>query len=286
MTAHTPFQMKKPVRILSIASLAWMTALTSLSACSSDSGERVYRKRGEKPAQVVDPGAAHGKQKLPAGHPPMGATQQDGLPKGHPPMAGTPDAQMPVGHPPMGMGSMVAAQAKPLGEKIDKHPALQWELPSGWSAHAGSGMRLLTFAHPQKKWQVSVISLSGKAGGVEANIQRWAGQLGMDWDTQRTQTFVAQQEKFKIRSGEEGLLVDFSKAIPDGSKTSMLAAMVPMGEQVLFLKMTDTPENIRSAQKDFSRLCKSLAPPKGEKAAKPSMGITQGRGISQDKWRS
>lgn len=50
----------------------------------------------------------------------------------------------------------------------------QWELPSGWTAEPGSGMRFATLKAGAD--QVSVIGLPAPQN-VEANINRWRGQL-------------------------------------------------------------------------------------------------------------
>src|SRR5688572_18194483 len=57
---------------------------------------------------------------------------------------------------------------------------LTWTAPSTWKAQAPTAMRLASFAIPTKAGKdldFSVVMLSGEAGGLLANVNRWRGQI-------------------------------------------------------------------------------------------------------------
>src|ERR1039457_6941126 len=56
-----------------------------------------------------------------------------------------------------------------------------WVAPQGWKQEAGSGMRLATFhlLSDAKAIDCSIVSMGGMAGGLEANLRRWMGQIGV-----------------------------------------------------------------------------------------------------------
>lgn len=80
---------------------------------------------------------------------------------------GTPPAAMPAGE--------VPPPPQPTGGQ-----ALQWLLPKGWTTAQAGGMRFATLKPPaQGNAEVSVVTLSGPAGGELANVNRWRAQLGL-----------------------------------------------------------------------------------------------------------
>lgn len=57
---------------------------------------------------------------------------------------------------------------------------LKWTLPKGWTAESSGGMRFATLKPATKgKAEVSVVTLTGTAGGELANVNRWRAQLGL-----------------------------------------------------------------------------------------------------------
>jgi len=56
-----------------------------------------------------------------------------------------------------------------------------WTLPSGWSEQKGQGDRksTLRFGREEPLLEVSITSFPGDAGGLQPNLNRWRGQLGL-----------------------------------------------------------------------------------------------------------
>ena len=170
------------------------------------------------------------------------------------PEAATP--AMPPGHnaqmPGMGGGAM------PPG-----HPTIspyKWQLPEGWAEAPPTSMRIGNFkitASPEAECYLTV--LSGAAGGVDANVNRWCRQMGQP---ELKPEEIAALPKVDVL-GKSGPVVEVT-----GSYTGMsgqqftdytlLGVVVALSDQALFVKMTG-PSAVVKAEKDhFLALCKSL----------------------------
>ena len=56
-----------------------------------------------------------------------------------------------------------------------------WALPKGWEQEPGKSFRLASFRliADEKAIDGSIVNLAGVAGGLEGNLRRWMGQIGM-----------------------------------------------------------------------------------------------------------
>lgn len=61
------------------------------------------------------------------------------------------------------------------------HREVDWKVPSGWKELPAGNMRVGSWTVPAEGGpiDVSVIPLSGDAGGDLANVNRWRGQIGL-----------------------------------------------------------------------------------------------------------
>ena len=59
---------------------------------------------------------------------------------------------------------------------------LKWETPEMWTEVKGHSMRLASFTVPTTKGEgdLSITTFSGESGGIEANVNRWLGQIGLE----------------------------------------------------------------------------------------------------------
>lgn len=140
--------------------------------------------------------------------------------------------------------------------------SVKWTSPEGWREEAGSGMRLASFSIERDggKASCTIISLGGAAGGLEANVRRWLGQLNVEVPPPNEFfAFLERQERIESEGGLKGVVVDLSElsgGAPD--KDSMLAALFTMDGSTLFVKLT-APRALLAGEKDaFIRLCASL----------------------------
>lgn len=173
-----------------------------------------------------------------------------------------PEAKRPP-HAAMAGGAMMP----PMAGGNDLPPAasvpLKWKTPEGWTEAAGSGMRLATFAVKAETGEGSctIVVLGGSAGGLEANVTRWIGQVGLTKpDDAAMQAFLAKQEKFKTAGGFETIAVDLGDLAPDAAATSnsMIGAIVDVDGSTCFVKLTGPSGLLKSQKARFLELCRSL----------------------------
>lgn len=136
-----------------------------------------------------------------------------------------------------------------------------WQAPEGWTQSKGSGMRLASFhvtAEPEAL-DCSVISLAGEAGGLEANLTRWMGQIGLKADASDLTVLMTQAASLKTKGGNEGRVYDLTtlKAVGSSDK-SMVVVMLPVGHETLFVKMTGTVDVLKKYREDFFELVASI----------------------------
>lgn len=140
---------------------------------------------------------------------------------------------------------------------------LSWDVPKGWNEIPGSGMRVVTFKNAQDPdaIDVSIITLSGEAGGLVSNLIRWANQIGVDLqeDQEKLNQFIQGAESVKTKAGATATLFDFSKIQdPSASSKSTVASMLSVGDSTIFVKMTGTVKSVAENLEPFKLLTRSL----------------------------
>ena len=136
---------------------------------------------------------------------------------------------------------------------------LVWQTPPAWQELPGDGIRLAAFRFEQgdRRAETTVVMLGGAAGGVEANVVRWLDQLGMQLTGEELAQFLAAGEPVSTRDGTRLTVYDFTRlASPDGN--SILAAVGPVLDQTLFVKMAGDGSLLAAARDDFMSLVASL----------------------------
>lgn len=166
---------------------------------------------------------------------------------------------------PMGMQAMSAAPSpapsgRPLpgGEEMagshGEAGALRWKAPAGWKELPASGMRLASFTVPGAAGappaDLSVVSLSGEAGGELANVNRWRGQLGLDPLNEKE--LEAQSKRIKSSAGTL-LVVECA-----GPKGRIHAAILNVNGNTWFFKLTGEEATVSAARERFLEFLKSL----------------------------
>lgn len=127
-----------------------------------------------------------------------------------------------------------------------------WDVPAGWTAKAASSMRIGSLTTPDGG-EASIIALAGEAGGVTANVNRWRGQVGLG-------TADEAAIKKSAQKGSSGLgEYQWFKIINDqAADKAMLVAIVPAGDQTLFVKLMGGKDLLQKNETKFLALCKSI----------------------------
>lgn len=155
----------------------------------------------------------------------------------------------------------------PMGGQMEKvETNLTWNVPEGWQELPGGGMRVATFKRTDDPdaVDVSIVSLGGAAGGLEANLTRWAGQIGFDvtQDPEGIKKLIDDAVVLKTQEGLEVRLFDYTKLQKnaDPSSKSMVASMIQTNESTVFVKMTGTIKTVNENLESFKSLTQSVRP--------------------------
>lgn len=182
-------------------------------------------------------------------------------PKEAPPPAVQPTSQtgnLPPDHPPIG-GSASAPAAAPGSDMANtavptaSGSALTWTAPASWTPKALGSMRKGSFSikNDSGEADLAITAFPGATGGLEANLNRWRGQLGLA--PASAEEVTAAVEKFEA-NGLQFIVVDYAN---NGNR--LLGAIVPYGGNSWFFKLTG-PDALVAGQKtaylDFLRTVK------------------------------
>lgn len=194
---------------------------------------------------------------MPDGHPPIPGQSPSQLPEGHPEIPGQAEAQLPEGHPEIGN---VDAMALTPGMRDDTSLVQSWTAPETWTQAPEKPMRIVTFTMGESgKSECYVTSLSGPAGGVEANINRWQQQMGqppLDGPA------LAELPTVTIL-GKPSPMIEITGDFTDmdgqgGEAFALLGAICPLDAETLFVKMTGPASEVQANKDEFIAFCESL----------------------------
>lgn len=146
--------------------------------------------------------------------------------------------------------SMVHAAANPF----------QWELPDGWSEQAPTPIRVANFgAATDPSIECYVTVLTGVAGGVEANVNRWRQQMSQpalspeEIEALPDITIMSHDSPYvEIEGDFKGMTGEAQ------SDYMMLAAICPLGENTVFVKMIGLATAVKAEKERFQAFCASL----------------------------
>jgi hypothetical protein len=145
---------------------------------------------------------------------------------------------------------------------VERPAALQWTAPASWKAQPGSSMRLgsFTVGEGSRTGLCTIIRLGGSAGGLQANIRRWIGQIGQPAPPpEELAAFIGRQERFQSEGGLDGVLIDLTKLGSQGPEDgSMLAALFDLGDMTVFVKFTGPLTLLNEERANFTGLCRTF----------------------------
>ena len=226
-----------------------------LTACNPSNGpKKINETRTIPPTQAVPP-----------------ATTGTGA------QPGTPAPSAMQGMPPgMGMQGMGPMAGMPSGPSSN----YTWTAPEGWEIVPPTPMRKANFKIGSDT-ECYLTVLSGQAGGIQMNVERWRGQMGLGDATMKPEE-VAALPKVPI-AGKEGVLAEMTGtyvSMKGDSKPNytLLGAIVEMGNEVAFVKMVGPEATVKANREKFLGFCASLqsAAPASTPAASPVPGPVTG----------
>lgn len=165
--------------------------------------------------------------------------------------------QMPAGHPPIagsGQGAGGSMQMLPgMAEAAAAAPGLSYTIPEGWTDAGATGMRKanLRVEDEHGTTEITALTFPGDVGGLLANINRWAGQVGMEAITEEQLPEVSSQTSI---SGHGGLYVTLL-----GPERSILGGILPFHGDTWFFKMSGPAATITEQEAAFRVFLDSVA---------------------------
>jgi hypothetical protein len=155
------------------------------------------------------------------------------------------------------------AAPAPAPAAAEQDAPFAWQLPEGWQQAPPRPMRLATFkVAGNADIDCYLTSLSGKAGGIDANVNRWRDQLGLPPATPDELAKLPQIDML----GQKATLVEAAGSFEgmDGQKQPgwmLVGAILNLNGQMLFAKMTGPEQAVRAEKDRFVSFCKSLQVP-------------------------
>ena len=171
---------------------------------------------------------------------------------------------------PMGGAASAAPEESAPSSGTGGLPPFEYDLPSGWSARAASGMRVVDLevaGDPATEAYLTI--LGGSGGGLEANIERWQAQMGDDGQPAP----VVERAEVPLLGGQAVLVVidghyrGMGEA--DLAEARMVAAILPSSQFTVFAKMVGPRAVVEAEQDAFRAWCTSLRLGEGLRAEEP-----------------
>jgi hypothetical protein len=139
--------------------------------------------------------------------------------------------------------SMLQADA-PTADK----PEIKWEVPAGWSPAPASAMRYASFAAPNNKVDISVVTFPGDGGDDLGNINRWRQQLGLPPADANASNIVP------LKTNE----TTFSTIDIAGANTRTVAAWTRKDGRAWFFKLTGPSNGVEKERPNFVKFVQSV----------------------------
>ena len=138
-----------------------------------------------------------------------------------------------------------------------------WDRPEGWSeVPKTSSMRLATFAIKSqgKEAICTIIPLRGEAGGLKANVTRWLGQVTGSTDSSgdTVSQLLDKGESFLTKGQFPAVLIDYTTVTSNLSGQSIMAAVINVHGNSVFIKMTGEKSLLIKNKTKFKALCQSF----------------------------
>jgi len=158
---------------------------------------------------------------------------------------------LPAGHPPLGTQAPAMGTGEvPPPPTPQSGQMLKWTLPKGWTTAQAGGMRYATLK-PAGNAEVSVVMLSGPAGGELANVNRWRSQLGLP--PVEEGTLAGSRQVVKAKAGTVAVF-EFANS---GSRM-VVGLLTTTDGNTWFLKLMGEDAPVGQAKADFVKLLGTL----------------------------
>ena len=162
--------------------------------------------------------------------------------------------EMPPGHPPignMGMGMPAADASGPVSHEGQPN----WQVPAGWQEVSGGQFLIAKFMLAGNGGATAAVNVSmsaGDGGGLDANVNRWRGQLGLAPSPDSLTTPI-------VVAGGKASLVDMSGTdARTGQPTRLVGVMVSQSGQTWFYKLMGDARVVEGQKNAFTQFVQGV----------------------------
>lgn len=143
--------------------------------------------------------------------------------------------------------------ASPISPIVNNHPEIVWTVPEGWMEQPASDMRVGSFqakAANNELVDISIVSLSGQAGGMLANVNRWRGQIQLPPIEEKD---LSHESKLITVGGRQMDWIEMAN-----QKRRIIAAVYEHQGQTWFFKMSGDDAAVNTVKSDFREFLSNL----------------------------
>ena len=149
-------------------------------------------------------------------------------------------------------GGAPAAAEPPMAES-----AFQWVAPEGWEDGGTRMMREVTYEIGEVECYIA--ALPGGAGGVEANINRWVGQMGQPALDEAALAALPRIELLGQQAPMVEVGGDFTTMQGEEKQAyKLLGALAETSTHMVFVKMTGPGAEVDAQKEKFVAFCASI----------------------------
>ena len=140
-------------------------------------------------------------------------------------------------------------------QKKNKKFILKWQKPEGWEQFDGHSMRMASFyvPHSSGKGELSITEFSGMSGGIQANINRWRGQISLPPESEQSILISSISYKSELSN------FLFFELANKTSNQGILASIFELPNRTVFVKLSIEQSAIAEVKKDFLTFSKSIS---------------------------
>lgn len=161
------------------------------------------------------------------------------------------------------VSQMMGMQEDHSGHDHAEEAPLAYELPAGWKKEAASEFRTLNFSFGEDGEGECYVSRAG--GGLEANLNRWRGQMGLAAASAEGLQALPKRKLFGMEATYAELDGEFKAmgAAEPKPNYRMVGLVLSLPDVSFFVKMTGPKELVIANEGNFSKFCGSLRLTKG-----------------------
>lgn len=145
-------------------------------------------------------------------------------------------------------------QTAPRGPESSPRSSVRYDTPEGWRPGRGTAFSVAAFevGEGERKGE---ITLSPAMGAIDANVNRWRGQVGLD--PQSSAEIAKALEPVPV-GDSRGLYVELFGPEREGKRPAILGIIAEAGGRQWFFKFTGDEELARQEKGRFLEFAKSM----------------------------